>query len=163
MRSCGARRGGAFRLRRLLEQREREEGIAQRAVASLQAERVRIETGIRARQAMIDDAKEGIRLALTGGNVDPRAARMQAGQSIHQVMMAQQLAIQLAGVHARLNAARAVLQETMKRRKAVELLRERDRDRWKRELDRIEAAELDDIGASGWIRRRAENNVEAQA
>jgi flagellar FliJ protein len=149
-----------FRMQRLLEQREREEGFAQRDVAELQRECIAIENAIRNRQLMIDDAKEGIRAALSGGSVDPRAARMQAGESIHHVMHAQRLALLLAGVHTRLEQARRALQECMKRRKAVELLRDRDFERWKRELDRREAAELDDIGTSGWIRRR---NAAAEA
>lgn len=151
-----------FRMQRLLEQREREEGISQRAVAELERERLAFENAIRSRQLMIDDAKEGIRSALSGGPVDSRAARMQAGESIHHVMHAQRLALQLAGVHTRLDAARTALQECMRRRKAVELLRDRDFARWKREQDRREASELDDIGTAGWIRRR--NAVaEAQA
>jgi len=151
-----------FRMQRLLEQRQREEGVAQRAVAELERERNQMEQSIRDRQMMIDDAKEGIRSALTSGSVDTRAARMQAGESIHHVMKAQHLALQLAGVHARLESARATLHEAVKRRKAVDLLRERDLERWTLEQNRREAAALDDIGMAGWIRRRNEM-AEAQA
>jgi flagellar export protein FliJ len=150
-----------FRLDRVLEQRRRAERERQRAVAELERERTEIEDAIRRRQAMIEDAKRGLRDALAadpdtrGARVDLRAARLQAGASIHQVMQTQQLVLQLAGVHKRLDAARATLLEAATRRKAVETLRDRALRRWLDEEHRRENAMLDELGTAQWIRRRA--------
>lgn len=150
-----------FKLERLLEQRKREEDERRRVVADLDRERVRLENEIRARQASIDGAKRDLRDALAGearpggaALLDVRSARLQAGATIHEAMRAQQLAIGLAGVHKRLAVARSALLQAATRRRAVELLRQKQYDRWLREQARRENAAMDEMGVGLWRRGR---------
>ncbi|MCA9296548.1 MAG: flagellar FliJ family protein, partial [Phycisphaerales bacterium] len=80
------------------------------------------------------------------GTLDLHALRSRAHRSLHAVREAQQLAIALAGVHHRLDAARRRLAEAVRRRRAIELLRDRALETWRRDEDRRETAELDDLG-----------------
>ncbi|MFG0274570.1 MAG: flagellar export protein FliJ [Phycisphaerales bacterium] len=155
-----------FRMQRLLEQRQREEDERTRAVAELDRQRVDLEAKIRAAQGAIDGAKRDLRDALAGQTrggagavLDVRSARLQAGATIQQVMRTQQLAIALAGVHQRLNTARAALLEAATKRKAVELLRAKQYDRWLLEQNRRESAAMDEMGVGQW--RRRERTVES--
>ncbi|MHC4976366.1 MAG: flagellar export protein FliJ [Planctomycetota bacterium] len=155
-----------FRLQRLLEHRLRLEQEKQRVVAQLESSRVALENKLREQQRQIEEAKRDLRDALhpvgTGsaeptGMVDLRAARLQAGASMRCLQQSQLLVLQLAGVHSRLETARGALMEATSARKAVELLRDRAHERWKKDQDRRETSELDDIGASRWNQARREN------
>ena len=137
-----------FKLEPVLEQRTREERERQKAVADLQRQRASLEDEIRACQRAIDQEKSDPRDLLGaggGGAVDLRGARMQAGASLHHMARAQRAVLKLAGLHKRIEIARGALLEATKRRKAVENLRQRRLDEWKREQDAIEARELDDL------------------
>ena len=76
---------------------------------------------------------------------DMRGVRFQAGAATRLIASAQRAVLELAGVHKRLEAARAVLLEATKRRKAVELLKERRFEEWQQEQARREAAATDEI------------------
>ncbi len=138
----------AFKLEPVLQQRTREERERQKALADLQRQRASLEDEIRGCQRAIDQEKADLRDLLgagSGGAVDLRGARMQAGASLHHMARAQRAVLRLAGLHRRIELARAELLEATKRRKAVENLRERRFDEWKREQDATEARELDDL------------------
>jgi len=137
-----------FELEPVLEQRSRQEREHQKKVADLQRQRSALENEIRACQHAIDQEKRDLRTLLgegDGGAVDLRGARMQAGASLHHMARAQRAVLKLAGIHRRIGHARAALLEATKRRKAVENLRERRFDEWKREQEAGEARELDDL------------------
>lgn len=149
-----------FDLQRLLDHRERVERDKQLAVAALERERIALEDRIRDHQRAITATKTDLRAALAGerlgdadgggasGRMDPRSVRMQAGASLHLIVKTQQLALALAGLHKKINTARLELLEAATQRKAVELLRQRRYDRWRREEARRETAELDDLAAA---------------
>jgi flagellar FliJ protein len=132
-----------FRLQAVLDHREMVEQQKQKAVAELEGHRVRLEERIRECQRSIAAEKAGQRSML--GSADILGARRQASAALRLMVAAQRTAIELAGVHKRLEAARAELLEAAKRRKAVELLRERRLDEWKQDMDRREAAALDEL------------------
>lgn len=138
-----------FGLQAALDQREREERDRQLVVAQLQREATALEERIRALQGEIVREKEELRRALVaergGTRVDLGAARRQGAASLAKIRQAQQGAIELAGVLRRLDSARLDLLEAARRRKAVELLRDRRYDEWKRDQMRREAAEVDEI------------------
>ena len=71
--------------------------------------------------------------------------RLAANASLHGVVELQRAAIELAGLGQRLSRARAELMKATVARKAVELLKKRRYEAWKRERDRRENAELDDL------------------
>lgn len=132
-----------FELQAVLEQREMIEQQKQKAVAELEAHRLDIEAVIRAHQRTIADERAEQRTLLEQGRV--MDARAQAASTGRISAMAQRSVLELSGVHARLQVARAELLEAAKRRKAVELLKERRFELWKLEQNRREAAALDEL------------------
>ncbi|TVQ31255.1 MAG: hypothetical protein EA376_10320 [Phycisphaeraceae bacterium] len=141
-----------FELERLLEMRTRTEREKQQVVAEIERERLEIENQLRDRQRTIMSTKDDLRAALQGeradegvGVIDLRSVRMQSTAALHDVVRAQETAIRLAGIHNRLGAARGELMRATTARKAVDLLKKRRYERWLREQNRKEAAEMDEI------------------
>lgn len=73
-------------------------------------------------------------------------ARLQAASTLQASVSAQRAVIKLAGIFTKLQAARADLANAMKRRRAVELLKEARFEEWKRELQRKDSEMLDEVG-----------------
>lgn len=138
-----------FEFEAVLKQRLAEEREKQLAMAVVERERLAIEDQLRGTQGEIEAEKEGLRAALdgrtSGGVVDLCAVRQQVGAAMGRVKRAQGLAIKLAGVHKRLDAARMELLVATTRRKAMETLREKRLGAWNGEKKRREAAEMDEI------------------
>jgi flagellar FliJ protein len=132
-----------FKLQAVLDHREMVEQERQRAVASLERERARLENVIRDCQRSIVAEKAGLRAGLRAG--DFAAARRQSAAATHFDVVAQRTVLELAGLHKRLQIARASLLEAAKARKAVELLRERHLEAWRAEQNRREAATIDEL------------------
>ena len=140
-----------FELEAVLVQRRYLEDQAKLAVASLERERVALESQIRDCQSMIASHKQDLRDLLVPdprtsvATADIRGVRLQAHASIHAQLRTQRLALQLSGVYQRLERARAELLKASTRRKAVETLRTRRYQAWKREQDRRENASIDEM------------------
>jgi len=149
-----------FTLQALLEARKREERDRQVEVAAIESERLRLEDAIRSRHAAARAGREDLRAALApGGPRSMAGVRLQAGASLKLEAQTQALAIELAGVLKRLEGARERLLEAARARKAVELLREKRFHEWKREQDRREANEQDDLVTGRAARRMNENEA----
>src|SRR5262245_3231010 len=141
-----------LRIRRLVEHEH------QRAVARLERERLGLEDALRRQQAMIDADKQVLRNSLVGA-IDVTRLRMHASASISLMRSAQRLALELAGLHRRLEKARADLIEASRRRRSIEALRERRHEQWKYQLERLESAALDELAAAAtgvWPARHKE-------
>ncbi len=136
-----------FQLQPVLDARVRAEDECRREVAVLEAERRRLEDRLRAGQASITGAREDVREALTG-SVRPEALRAQANASLACMRDAQRLVLELAGVHRRLETARSALADAATRRRAIELVKERRFEAWRREQDRREQAALDELATN---------------
>lgn len=140
-----------FQFESLLEVRRRTEQERQRVVAELERERLTIEDELRTCQRSIVQSKGGLRDMLGGRSagepkvLDFAAVRLQTGAAFHLTHRAQQIALRLAGAHRRLEAARASLLEAAAARKAVELLKDKRFAEWKREIERREAAAVDEL------------------
>jgi flagellar export protein FliJ len=80
---------------------------------------------------------------------------MHAVASIQQLRQGQRLALELAGVHKRLELARQSLVEAARERRAIELLRERRFAQWMAALDKAEADMLDELAVIAAARKRA--------
>jgi len=132
-----------FGLQAVLDHREMIEGQKQKVVAGFESQRVRLERVLRECQRSIAAEKAGQRTML--GSADIHGARQQAAAALRLMVAAQRTAVELAGVHKRLEGARAELLEAAKRRKAVELLRERRLDEWKQDMNRREVAAVDEL------------------
>ncbi|MHC4416013.1 MAG: flagellar export protein FliJ [Planctomycetota bacterium] len=143
-----------FALEPLLEVRRRAEQDAQRHVARIERERLRLEETLRRHQHGITERKHALRKSLTG-TIDMPALRLRANASLHLVRQARQVVLQLAGVHARLESARARLVEAAQRRRAIELLRDRRYAQWKAAQDKAETAALDELAVIACARKEA--------
>ncbi len=85
------------------------------------------------------------------------AARLAANSSLHEMVRLQRTAIELAGVHQKIGAARKHLLKATIERKAVERLKERRYEEYRRRQARLEAEELDDLAVMSAGRGEAEN------
>lgn len=144
-----------FPLQRLLDHRRRIEDEALRDVARLQRERVAIEAELRLRQSQIAQAKQDLRDALAGaqraptagGLVDVTGVRLQTTASLHLTNRASHAVLRLAGVHRRLEAAQRAHMAARARRRAVELLRDKALEEWRRRQRKADQMDMDDIAA----------------
>jgi flagellar protein FliJ len=132
-----------FTLEPVLDQRQRLEDERQRAVAAIELQRLRLEDALRRFSIDMDLQRQSQRELLAAG--DLASARMQAAAIARLGAEAQRTVLELAGVHRRLESARAQLLEAVKARKAVELLKERRLEEWTTEQSRRDAAATDEI------------------
>lgn len=150
-----------FNLQPVLDQRERIEEERKLVVAKLESERAALERQLREYQGAISAQKGDLRASMsldpsTGAAVvDPARLRVQAHASLTMQVRAQRAVLVLAGLHRRLEAARAQLAAAARDRKAVEVLRDRRFARWKAEHERREAAAIDEMGAAIGVRAAA--------
>ncbi|MBC03958.1 MAG: flagellar export protein FliJ [Phycisphaerae bacterium] len=147
-----------FQLQALLDARKRAEDVRRREVAELEGERNRLENDLRRRQASIVNAREEARDGLVG-EVRPHLLRAAANASMSLMRDAQRSVLELAGLHRRLDAARAVLAEASRDRRAIELVRERRYEAWKMEIERREQSALDEIATNAGARRAREREA----
>jgi flagellar export protein FliJ len=134
-----------FKFEAVLTKRRDEERRCRLDVARIQAERLALEERIRGHQRDIVSARGDLRTHLAGGPVDLSGVRLQAAASLGLVSKVQRAVLDLAGVHARLDAARRQLMRAAVRRRAVELLRERRFQDWLDEQRRKEQAAGDEL------------------
>ena len=136
-----------FKLDPLLKARKRTEETHQRHVAEIERQRVEFEDRLRRQQVSITQDKEAWRGSLVG-SIDMHMLRRQAATAISAVRQAQQITLQLAGVHRRLDAARDKLIEATKDRRAIEMLRDRRHAEWKTRIEKAETSFLDELACS---------------
>ena len=132
-----------FELQVVLEHRQRIEQERQKAVAELDTQRVGLETVIRRCQEGLATERVHTRTLLEGS--DLRGVRYQVAATTRLTATAQRAVLELAGVHKRLEAARAALLEAAKNRKAVELLRDKRWAEWMEREKKLEAAAVDEL------------------
>ena len=92
------------------------------------------------------------------GAIDPSMLRGQANASLAGMRDAQRVVLELAGIHRRLQSVMAELRAASRDRRAVEILKERRFEDWRREQDRREQAELDEIAMIRGSRRLMETS-----
>ncbi len=139
-----------FELEAVLKQRRAIERERMVALAEVERARIALEDRLRAmhERGVEERAELGAQLGgrLAGGGViDLRGVRFQTTAALKTRAHAQQLALQLAGVHKRIEVARRDLLEATTRRKAVETLKERRWEAWRDEQRRIDARAMDEI------------------
>jgi len=154
-----------FKLQPLLAHRQRIEDQRQRALAQLLREKLILETQIRNHQGTITDDKRSMSDALVGRvNVD--RIRRHAAHSGQVAIRLQQIAYRMFQLNQKIEEGRRQLVDAVKQRKAVELLRDKQYERWKRQVERREARELDEVGTQMYMRqmrRRDRRAAEAPA
>lgn len=148
-----------FKLQPVLTQRERVERERKIDVARLESERVRLEDKLRQQQGFVSGSKDALREAMGGlgdersiseggHRVNPAVLRQQATNALHLNFRAHQIVLGLAGLHQRLGEARERLVEASRDRRALELLREKREDEWRREQERRERIDQDELVTS---------------
>jgi len=145
-----------FRLDPLLTARRRAEETVQREVAALQRQRLDMEDRIRRRQHAIRQGKQDLRDELTG-TLRMSDLRGHAGTTLRLMRDAQKLVLELAGLHKRLDAARGRLLEAVRRRRAIEILRERRREQWRAAAEKADTDAMDELAVIAAARREAES------
>ena len=118
--------------------------------------RRRLEDGLRAQQARIGESREQLRGRLLGP-IDANTLRGQANASLAGMRDAQRVVLELAGIHRRLQGVVEELRAASRDRRAVEILKERRFEAWRREEDQREQAELDEMAVIRGARRRMES------
>ena len=141
-----------FKYQTLLEHRHALEEQRQRELAQQLRGRMILENQLRQMQETIRESKRQLGAGLVG-RVDLDAIGRFAGFSGHSSLRAQQLVLKIAEFEKRVDAARTALQDAMRQRKALELLREKHKDAWKRDQAMREALELDEIATQQYTRR----------
>ena len=122
-------------------------------VSDLERARLALESRIRNCQVMMRDERESLSEALgVGRRVDLQAVKMQAGASLRHNFDAQRAVLELASVYRKLESARAELARLSASKRAVEMLREQQRQAFEREQDRRETRELDEISVMRYTR-----------
>jgi len=135
-----------FKLQPVLDQRIREERNQMLVVSELERERLALESRIRGCQQMMGDERRELTQTLgVGQRVDLKAVKLQAGASLRHNFDAQRAVLELAGVFKRLEVEREELVRVSARRKAVEMLRDQQREAFERAQDRRETHELDEM------------------
>lgn len=140
-----------FKLEALLRHRERLEEERQRALAMLLRQKLILETQLRNQQQAISQDKREMAGALTG-HVDVRRIRQHAVHAGRGAVSAQRIAFRLLELAGQIDKARALLNEAVRQRKAIEVLRNRHHEQWSIEQKRIEANQLDEAAAHARIR-----------
>lgn len=141
-----------FKLQPVLDQRRRVEDDAQRELAQLLRQRMIFQQQLRDLQGSIRSDKATMTASLTG-HVDVSRIREHARHAGHVTQRAQQLTVSMLGLERRIETARGNLLEATKRRKAIELLRDKQQKRWETEQRRREATQLDEIATAAHVRR----------
>jgi flagellar FliJ protein len=141
-----------FKLEPLLRARKLAEQRKQRAVAECEAQRMALEDALRRQQQFIVSGKQDLRDQLVGA-LDVSSMRAHAGATIQLMRKAERMVLELAGVHRRLDAARAELIEATRSRRAVELLKERRLQEFNKSIERAEAAALDELAVQAAARK----------
>ncbi len=144
-----------FQLEPLLRHRRRVAEQQQRDLAKLLREKLIIETQLRNQQRSITQDKSQMAGALVG-QVDVSRLRQHAAHVHRATVHAQQAAFRMFELGRQIDAARAKLNDAVRDRKAVEVLRERQFKRWQTQQKRREAAELDEAALQRHIRRERE-------
>ena len=129
-----------FSLQRVLDLRLSREREAQRVLASVNRARSRIEECLRESEACRRQSAEQLRSGMVGVlSIDD--LRLQASIGQQHARRARQLVFELAAIHPQLEAARQALAKAAAARRGLEYLRDRARQDWLRDCQRLERRE----------------------
>lgn len=145
-----------FRFETLLAHRRREEERCQRELATEMRKQMVMRGQLASMQTDIDGARRDLGGALLGA-VDLTAVRGFTRFTAETTIRGRQLVERLAQLEHLIAYARKQLMEAVRQRKALDTLRERDREVWQLAQRQAEQARLDEQAAQAWARshRRA--------
>jgi flagellar FliJ protein len=140
-----------FRFETLLEQRQRVEDDRQRDLARLLRQRMILESELTRMQQTITQSKHLLADSLVGKvNLDLVANFTRySGQATQR---ARQIVVKLAAMQNQVQASRQRLLDATRARRALELLRDRHFQQWKRQEQRRETRRLDELTSQRYAR-----------
>jgi len=138
-----------FKLDPVLRQREMVEDQRQRELAQLMRHQMIMMDQLRNLQQAISGSKRDLSQSLVG-KVDLEAVSGFARFSGQTTQRAQGMVRKLAELEQQVQAARQRLIEASQERQALEKLKERQYEQWKREHDRREAAMMDELAMQNY-------------
>ncbi len=141
-----------FRYDTVLKQRQIVEDEKQRELAKLLRQKMIVQNQLGDMQRTISQAKRDLGDTLVG-RVDLERVGHFTRYSAQTSIRAEQIVRELARLEQQITAARSRLADAMRQRKAMELLRDREKEQWQREQNRREAIELDDIATQAYARQ----------
>lgn len=134
-----------FEYEAVLRKRRIDEREQQRCVAVIERERFGLEQRLRGVRDQLLGERGTLGRAVEAGQIDASFLRLQAATAQRRRVEADRIAVELAGVYKRLQEARGALTRAAASRRSMELLRERRLEAYRREQDKREGAELDDL------------------
>lgn len=144
-----------FKLENLLRHRRIAEDQRQRQLARHQRYRMILLEQLRQMQQTIRDSKHALAGGLVGQvNLDAVWGFARYSGQVNQ--RAQQIVVRLAELEKHIDQAREALQHAVRQRRSLELLRDKHYEQWRREQDRHESQELDQIMTEHFVRCTAE-------
>ncbi|QQE11191.1 flagellar export protein FliJ [Planctomycetota bacterium] len=143
--------GFEFKLDALLKHRCTEEEKCQRDLSRLLRSKMIFEDELRKMQQTITESKHQLGDGLVGKINISRVAEF-ASYSGQTTMRGHHLVMKMAELEQHIQIARQKLLEATKKRKALELLRDKQKEAWIREQNRRETAELDEIATQKYAR-----------
>ncbi len=117
-----------------------------RELAAIQAQFTRLDNELRAMDASMQASVADLRTNHLLGKIDLAFLSAHRRYAFAMQRKAVELAEKMAAVKVQVDAARRRLAEASKQRKILEKLRERQHDRWRQEIDRKDADEMNEIG-----------------
>jgi len=142
-----------FKLEALLKHRKRIEDDRRREVAALQRRRNAGYSQVREMQKAITDDKRTLASDLVG-RVDVSRIRLHAAHAGRSVVRARQIVQELAGIERQLADTRQRLVRAAAARKAIESLRKKRYEQWRRDRQRRETMAQDEMAVQSFARRR---------
>jgi len=142
-----------FKLEPLLRHRLTIEEQHQRELAGQLQQRTNLHDELRQMQQTISTSKSDLRDGLIG-RIDLERIAAFTWYSGYVTQRAHHMVIQLASIEKQIATAREKLMESIRARRALELLREKQFVQWLLEQQRREDAELDDLALQRFIRSR---------
>jgi flagellar export protein FliJ len=140
-----------FKLDPVLLQRRAREDICQRELAKALRQRMILQSQLRTMQQTITYSKRDLADGLVG-RIDMDRVSHFARYSSQVTHRAHAIVSRLGGVEKQINTAREKLAQATRARKALDLLRERRHRQWRQQLDRREAAQLDELAVQRYAR-----------
>jgi flagellar protein FliJ len=141
-----------FKFDTVLQQRRHAEDQCQRALAKVIRQRMILQNQLRSMQQTITRSKGDLRSGLVG-RVDMDRVGHFARYSGQSTARAHAIVSKLAALEQPIAEARARLLDASRARRAMELLKERHLTEWRRQEERRESAQLDEIGVQAHARR----------
>ena len=136
----------AFQLEGVLRHRANIEHQRKRELAVIQSQMTALDAELRALDVSVRASENDLRTNRLMGKIDTAFLGAYRRYSISMHRKAMGIAQKMAGVQVQIDQAKKNLAEAAKKKKVLEKLRERQFARWREQIARRDAAEMDEIG-----------------